>query len=127
MLLEIRALLVTACVCMAAPLSAANIATPPNWDEEMARAAAQINAPQDLVNDLKQALFSDDPDALLSELKALEERHELPWPAREAALLGFIRELRFHSADTVPPAVMEYLSSWQARTLIPNDHQTSVG
>jgi hypothetical protein len=125
--LKFRIFLVTACVCMAAPLSGADFAPQPNWDEKMARAAAHLGESDDLLNHLKQGLYSDDPKALLNDLKALENRHELPWPAREAALLGLIRELRFHSADSVPPGVLDYLSSWQAKTLVASDHQESVG
>ena len=75
-------------------VSARSVSQTPNWDKERALEVARVIDTQSVVADLRLALSVDDPGELMAALHKLEARDDLPWPAREAALLRFMQELR---------------------------------
>ncbi len=122
-----RLYVLTLLACLVTPLFADTLQQAPNWDRSLALEVVQSYDSQSVAEGLKSALMSDEPGVLLTELHELENRAELPWPVREAALLRFMQELRLLPAGTVSPEVMAYLAAWQPKTLVPNDHQSHVG
>ena len=114
-------------IVLAAPLNAGSLNQAPNWDRQRAEEVARVFDTQSVVADLKSAMSADDPEELMAALRLLEARDDVPGPAREAALLRFMQELRSLSAAGVSSEVMAYLGAWQARTFVANDHQPGVG
>lgn len=63
----------------------------------------------------------------LEDIQALENRADWPLPAREAAIYKYTRSLASEPRDAVSPAVIQYLNTYQARTLVPaEDHPQAV-
>ncbi len=123
----LRLHVLTLLVCLTTPLIASTMRQAPNWAPGLAREAARAHDSQSVLAELKSALYSDEPQALMAELLELEKRDNLPWPAREATLLRFMQELRFLPAGMVSVEAMAYLAAWRPRTLVPNIHQPSIG
>jgi len=87
------------------------------WDRSSALAVVQsvnIDLAIDEIRDVK-------------DLKSLENRNDWPLPAREAAIYQYTRSLASASRGTVDVDLLQYLSNYQARVLVPHeDHRDAV-
>ena len=106
---------------------AANPAPSIQWDRESAMAAVR-SAPVDIaVDEIGNTASLADGEATLDRLKALENRSDLPLPAREAALYEFTRSLAELPRSAVAVEVMAHLRNYQAQALVPHeDHGNTL-
>lgn len=112
-------LLVAASHGLAAPSDKAAPAAA--WDRaSAARALAGVET-DPVVHQLHQLTVTGAESPLLETLEATRLRPDWPEPARDLAILRYTRNLAALPADSVPPAVMEYLAAYPAMTQVPHE------
>jgi len=101
---------------------AANPVPYKQWDRSSAVAAARSVNVDITVREMTNISSLADVDATLERLRHMETRSDWPMPAREAALYKFTRSLTEVPRSAVAVEVMQYLETYEARTLVPNEH-----
>ena len=92
------------------------------WDRSSAMAAARSVNVEIAVSEMTNISSLADGDATLERLRHMETRSDWPLPAREAALFKFTRSLTEVPRSAVAVEVMQHLQTYEARTLVPNEH-----
>lgn len=92
------------------------------WDRSSAMAAAHSVNVEIAVSELANISSLTDGKATLKKLRHIETRSDWPMPAREATLYKFTRSLTEVPRSAVAVEVMQHLVSYEAQTLVPNEH-----
>lgn len=110
------------CLCITADIAfAVNPAPATRWDRQSAMAAVRSADIKIVVNEIGNTASLADGNATLKSLQRLENRSDLPLPAREAALYEFTRSLAQLPRSAVAVEVMEHLKNYQAQALVPDE------
>ena len=99
----------------------------PNWDRALAVASARSVNPGPVLKNLYQMARTGNNRKLLDSLSALGQNRNWSVPAREYVLWTFTIGLSDMEASTVNREVLEYLSMYESRTLVPHDDLEGVG
>jgi len=91
------------------------------WDRNSAMAAVRSVNIEAAVNEIGDISSLADDASTLNNLKTLETRSDWPLPAREAAVYQFTRSLAGLPRDAVGAEVMQHLSGFQSRVLVPQE------
>lgn len=91
------------------------------WDRASAMAEVRSADIDIVVSEIGNAASLADGEATMERLRELENRSDLPLPAREAALYEFTRSLAGLPRSAVAAEVMEHLRSYQAQALVPDE------
>jgi len=111
------------CVFITADTALAAKPTPyMQWDRNSAMTAAHSVNVEIAVNELTNISSLADGEATLESLRHMETRGDWPIPAREAALYQFTQSLAELPRSAVAVEVMQHLETYEARTLVPNEH-----
>ena len=92
-----------------------------SWDRSGAMATVRAVNINVAVNAISEPAALADGATTISNIKALENRSDLPLPAREAAIYQFTRSLSELPSDSVDADIINYLSAYQARVLVPHE------
>ena len=122
----IRFLLVLPFIVSAWGLAAQTDALEPNWDRSLALRAVNRADLEVRLKPLFQMARAGESAALLGSLLAIEQDPGLPAPARDYLHFRFAVGLGDLDPNTVAPAVLEYLSTYEARTLIAHEEYPDV-
>ncbi len=96
-------------------------ADPLQWDRESAMAAVHSVNINLATRELGDISTLGNAEVTLEKLRGLVGRRDWPLPAREAVLFRFVQSLAELPRDAVATEVMQYLDSYQARTLVPHE------
>jgi len=99
----------------------------PNWTRSQAFEAVLGSDSQAVLRPLFQLAREGNETALITELQAIEANEALALPAREYILHTFASGLGDLPAATVGPEVINHLSAYQPRTLVPHDDHEFAG
>ena len=91
------------------------------WDRQSAMAAVRSAHIDIVVIEIANTVSLADGKATMRRLKDLENRVDLPLPAREAALYEFTRSLGELPRSAVSVEVIEHLQNYQAQVLVPDE------
>ena len=95
--------------------------TPSSWDHASAMAAVNSVNIDIEVNRIANLPSLADGPTTIKNLRELESRSDWPLPAREAVLFQFTRSLATLPRDAVDKDIMQHLSAYQARVLVPHE------
>ena len=99
----------------------------PNWDRAAAVETIRKAPTQDMLKPLYRLARAGSNDELLDSLSSIEQNPGLPDPVRDYLVFSFTLGLSDLDARSVNPAVLEFLSSYEARTLVSDsDHPQMV-
>jgi len=93
----------------------------PNWDRNLAVHSANSSDNKQALKVLYQLARDGDNEALLASLKLSASDTTLSAPARDWLLFSFALGLSEMDANSVNTAVLDFLSSYEVRTLVPHD------
>jgi len=122
----IRFLLVLPFIVSAWGITAQTDAPEPNWDRSLALRAVNRADLEVRLKPLFQMARAGESAALLGSLLAIEQDPGLPAPARDYLHFRFAVGLGDLDPNAVAPAVLEYLSTYEARTLIAHEEYPDV-
>ena len=91
------------------------------WDRASAMAEVRSADISIVVSEIGNAASLADGKATLERLNDLENRSDLPLPAREAALYEFTRSLAELPRSAVATEVMQHLQNYQSLALVPDE------
>ncbi len=98
----------------------------PNWDRALALQTIDMAKAESRLKPLYQMARAGSSTELLESLLAIEQDPALPAPARDYLVFSFAVGLGDLDPDTVAPQVLEYLSAYQAHTLVPHDEHPGM-
>ena len=98
---------------------------PAEWDRSSAYAAIESVNIDSIIAEFDDQTLLADAEGAIAKLKLLENREDLPLPAREAALYRFTRSLARLPEDAVAPGILAHLRNYAARTLV--GHEDHAG
>ena len=99
----------------------------PNWGRALAVETAQSIDTDSVLKTLYQSARAGDNRQVLDALSAVEQNNDWPVPAREYIIWSFAIGLSDMDMNTVSPEVLDYLSTYEHRTLVAHDDRDSVG
>ena len=99
----------------------------PNWDRALAVESANSVDTDPVLKNLYQLARTGNNRQLLDSLSALEQNRNWSVPAREYVIWTFTIGLSDMEVNTVNQEVLEYLSTYQPRTLVSHDDRSDVG
>jgi hypothetical protein len=98
----------------------------PNWDRSLALKTIHKEDAQSTLKPLFQMARAGSNRALLDALSAIAQDPGMPDPAKDYAVFSFTLGLSDLDANSVSPKVLEYLSTYQARTLVAHDDHPRI-
>lgn len=96
------------------------------WDRSSAMAAVRSTDIEFAVPGIGDMASLADGNTTVARLKSIELRNDWPLPAREAAIYQFTQTLRTLTRDAVAVEIMQYLQSYQSRTLVPHEDHSDA-
>jgi hypothetical protein len=100
--------------------------TAPNWDRTLALRMIDKADMQYRLKSLYQMAREGSSTELLESLLAIEQDPALTAPARDYLMFNFAAGLSDLDPETVEPALLDYLSAYQARTLVAHDEHPGM-
>jgi hypothetical protein len=121
------ALILITCLLPLRPVHGQGAFPEPNWDRALAVETAKSIDTDSVLKTLYQSVHAGDNRQVLDTLLAIEQNSDWPVPAREYTIWSFAIGLSDMGMNTVSPEVLDYLSTYQHRTLVAHDDRDSVG
>jgi len=98
-----------------------------NWDRVSAMSAARSIDAGPIRDELVSLTLTGNPGLVVERLEAVSGRGDWPLPARERALYTYARALAELPSGSVPARVLDWLKSYRARTLVPDEDRPDIG
>jgi hypothetical protein len=117
----ISALVVFFCLFSSQILSGQPMMPEPNWDRGMALQTVRETDAQPILKPLFQMARSGSNAKLLRTLSVIAQDPEIPAPARDYLVFNFALGLSDLDVNAVSPEVLQYLSAYQAHTLVAHE------
>ena len=100
---------------------------PANWDRAIALHTAHAVDSQEWLSPLFQLARNGNSAELLSRLTTIQQNTSLSAPQRDYLMFSFLQGLGDLDPNTVDAEVLDYLSGYQAGTLVEHDDFSAVG
>jgi hypothetical protein len=109
------------------PLQAQSTMPKPNWDRALALQSAHMADTQAVLKSLYQLARAGENQDLLDSLSAIELSPDMPNPARDYLVFSFTIGLGDIDTNAVNQDVLDFLSTYNVRTLVPHDEHPGMG
>jgi len=123
----IRLLALLICLTPCLPLHGQATIPEPNWDRFLALQTIRETDTQDILKSLYQMARTGSKQKLLDSLSAINQDPGLPDPAKDYLVFRFTLGLSDLDANSVDHQVLEFLSGYEAHTLVAHDEHPTTG
>jgi len=122
----IRPIAMLLCLFPWQPLHSQITMPEPNWDRAMAMQTAHRADTQAKLKPLFQMARANQNEELLHSLSAIELDPDMPNPARDYLVFSFTIGLADVGTNAINQDVLDFLSTYEARTLVPHDEHPGM-
>jgi len=121
-----RFLVVPFCLVTSLNLDAQRMMPEPNWDRALAVQTIRKTDTQAILKPLFQMALAGRNEELLYSLSAIRQDPGIPNPTRDYLVFSFALGLSDLDANAVSPEVMDFLSTYEALTLVAHDDHPAM-
>ena len=125
--LLIRSMTLLLCLALWLDSHAQFLMPEPNWDRSLALHAAHLIESDATIKPLFRMARSGNNEELLDSLRVIEQDPDISSPARDYLLFSFTLGLGDLEANAVSPEVLDFLSTYEVRTLVAHDEHPHIG
>ena len=112
---------------LASPASASQSLETPNWDRTLAEQSARSTSVRSEVDSAVALVSENKKTSAFEALREMSLRSDWSQPARDRAMFEFARALADFSRESVPESIVDFLVSYQAKTLVPHEEAAEIG